>query len=396
MNRIARIAAALSLVSFSAIAAEEPAEPPKTNLAPPIVAVRAEMNQVVDRILVNGLIAAEEEILVQPQVEGLAIDELLADVGDTVKKGDVLARLSDDQLILQKSQLAANKAKAEAALAQLEAQKVEVEANTNELEKTAQRAKQLAAKGTYSTVQADQAEAQAVAGRAKVRSVEESIKVGQADIDVVEAQIKDIDLKLARTEVKAPADGVITARAAKVGTIASASAGAMFTMIRDGKLELKADVSETDILRIEPGMKADIQVSGLKDSRTGTVRLVEPTLSTTSRLGTVRIDFDNSDRLKAGLFAEAEIIAEKREGVTVPVTSVSLSRDGDSVLLITDGQTHRTEVETGIRDGDRIEITKGLSAGDLIVAKAGAFVRDGDRIKPVVEDDPETTAAIAD
>ncbi|TDH38315.1 efflux RND transporter periplasmic adaptor subunit [Pseudohoeflea suaedae] len=396
MKRTALFAAALSLVSFSAMAAEEAADSAKTNLAPPIIAVRAETSQVVDRILVSGLIAAQEEILVQPQVEGLAIDELLAAIGDTVKKGDVLARLSDDQLILQKSQLAANKAKAEAGLAQLEAQKVEVEANTNELEKTAERARQLAAKGTFSTVQAEQAEAKAVAGRAKVRSVEESIKVGQADIDVVEAQIKDIDLKLARTEVKAPADGVITARAAKVGTIASASAGAMFTMIRDGRLELRADVSETDLLRIEPGMKADIQVSGLKDPRTGTVRLVEPTLSTTSRLGTVRINFDNSDRLKAGLFAEAEIIAAKREGVTVPVTSVSLSRDGDSVLLITNGQTHRTEVETGIRDGDRIEIVDGLSAGDLIVAKAGAFVRDGDRINPVVGGDPETTAAIAD
>ena len=103
------------------------------------------------------------------------------------------------------------------------------------------------------------------------------------------------------------------------------------------------------------------------------------------------------DELKQDHLTDGDlIIAEKREGVTVPVTSVSLSRDGDSVLLITDGQTHRTAVETGIRDGDRIEITKGLSAGDLIVAKAGAFVRDGDRIKPVVEGDPETTAAIAD
>lgn len=396
MTRIAILAALFSLAAFPTLAADEQTEPTQSNLAPSIIAVRAESGTMTDRILVNGLIAAEEEILVQPQVEGLAIDELLVDVGDTVTKGEVLARLSDDQLVLQKSQLVANKAKAEAALAQLEAQKVEVEANTTELEKTARRAEQLAKNGTYSTVQADQAEAQAVAGRAKVRSVEESIKVGQADIDVVEAQIKDIDLRLARTEVKAPADGVITARAAKVGTIASASAGAMFTMIRDGKLELRADVSETDILRIEPGMPAEIDVSGLREPREGSVRLVEPTLSATSRLGIVRIDFDDSDGLKSGLFAEAEIIAEEREGVTVPITSVSLSRDGATVLLLSDGQARRTEVETGIRDGDRIEITKGLSAGDLIVAKAGAFVRDGDRVNPVVSDDPETTAAIAD
>jgi HlyD family secretion protein len=395
MTRIAVLAAAFTLLSFSA-SAEEPAKAPKANLAPSIIAVRAEKTDVVERVLVNGLITPVEEILVQPQVEGLAIDELLADVGDTVQKGDVLARLSDDQLLLQKSQLVANKAKAQASIAQLQAQLAEVEANTNELEKAAERADKLARNGTYSTVQADQAEAQAVGGRAKVRSVEESIKVAEADIKVVEAQIEDIDLKLARTDVKAPAAGVITARSAKVGTIASASAGAMFALIRDGKLELRADVAEGDILKLAAGMRVEIMISGLADPRTGTVRLVEPTLNTTTRLGQARIDIENPQDLKAGLFAEANIIAVEREGIVVPITSVNQAGDEASVLLLTDGQAKKTAVTTGIRDRERIEILDGLDAGDLIVAKAGAFVRDGDHVNPVVEGDPSTTGAIAE
>lgn len=391
---LAPLAAALIFASGPALAEDAAAPPAEGALAPSIIAVRAEEAHVVDRVLVSGPIAPVEEILVQPQVEGLAIDELFFDVGDTVEAGDVLARLSDDSLILQKSQLEANKAKAEANLAQLQAQLTEAEATTSELEKTAIRARELAESGTYSSVQADQAEAEATAGKARVRAVEESIKVGRADIAVVEAQIDDINLKLARTEIKAPAAGLITARQAKVGTIASASAGAMFTMIRDGKLELRADVSEADILKLKPGQPVTISVSGLAESRKGTVRLVEPTLSPTTRLGSVRIDIADAEGLKAGLFAEARVIVAERDGVVVPMTSVSLTEDGAEVLLLEDGRAILTEVTPGIRDRDRLEIVEGLEAGDLIVAKAGAFVRDGDRVNPVVRDDTETTAAI--
>ncbi|MBW3097316.1 efflux RND transporter periplasmic adaptor subunit [Pseudohoeflea coraliihabitans] len=365
-------------------------------LAPAIVAVRAERALVADKALVNGLIAPVEEILVQPQIEGLRIDALLVDVGDEVRAGDVMARLSDDQLVLQKSQLLASKAKAEAALAQMQAQLSEAQANSGELEKTARRARQLADKGTYSRVQAEQAEAQAVAGLARVRAMAETVKVGEADIKVVQAQIDDLDLKLARTEVKAPADGLVTRRDAKIGTIASAASGAMFALIRDGALELRADVAETDLLKLAAGQKAAISVAGLREPLTGSVRLVEPTLSQQTRLGTVRIDIDAADKLKSGLFAEAIIVITEREGVVVPITSVQIGNGSASVLVLRDGWAHRVEVETGIRDGGRIEVTEGLAAGDMIVAKAGAFVRDGDRVNPVIEDDADSTAFVGE
>jgi len=397
MHRFSKtlIATAIFALPLTAMA-EESVPAANQSLAPSIIAVRAEKAKVIERILVNGFIAAVEEILVQPQVEGLAIDELLADIGDTVEAGDVLARLSDDQLILQKSQLLASKAKAQAGIVQLQAQLNEVETNTAELEKSAARAKTLAERGTYSAVQAEQAQAQAIGGKAKVRAVEASIAVAEADITVVEAQIKDIDLKLARTEIKAPASGLITARAAKIGTIASAGGSAMFSMIRDGALELKADVSEADVMQLQPGMLAEITISGLAESRTGAIRMVEPTLDTQTRLGTVRIDIKDAKDLKAGLFADATIIAKTHEGIVVPVTSVGIVGKSASVLLLTDGRATEKQVKTGIRDGDVIEITDGLKAGDLIVAKAGAFVRDGDRVNPVVVDEVETTGAVTE
>ena len=383
-------------VAASAAGAQEAAPAAaQTNLAPSIVTVTATREHVVDRVLANGLISAVEEVLVQPQVEGLAVDALLADVGDRVEEGQVLAMLSADQLLLQKSQLNATRAKAMAGIAQLEAQLAEVEASSAEIEKASARAQQLVKNGTYSTVQAEQAEAQAVGARAKVRSVQEAVKVAQADIAVVDAQMSDIDLRLARTEVKAPVAGIVAARGARTGAIASAASGPMFTLIRDGALELRADVAESDVLKLREGQAAKIQVAGSPKLIDGAVRLVEPTLSQTTRLGAVRIEMPAGEGLRAGLFAEARIIVAERDAIVVPVTSAAISGATARVLVIKDGIASQRQVKTGIRDGDKLEIIEGVADGDLIVAKAGAFVRDGDRVNPVTETTTGATAAIS-
>jgi HlyD family secretion protein len=365
-------------------------------LPPAIIATRAIEAEITDRVLANGMISAVEEVLVAPQVEGLAIESLEADIGDRIDAGDVLATLSDDQLILQKSQLEANRAKALAAIAQMQAQLAEVESNTAEAVKTSNRARQLVASGAYSTVQAEQAEAQATAALARVRSVEQSVKVAQADIALIDAQIKDVDLRLARTEVKAPVSGVVSARGARVGAIASAAAGPLFSIIRDGALELRADVAETDMHRIVEGQRVHINLIGADAARDGVIRLIEPTLNLTTRLGLARIEIGDTQGLRAGMFADAEIIVAKRSAIVVPVTSVNISPAGANVLKITDGTASRTAVTTGIREGGRVEISSGLSVGDLIVAKAGAFVRDGDRVTPVEETDGGRVAAISE
>ncbi|MBC7280401.1 efflux RND transporter periplasmic adaptor subunit [Hoeflea sp.] len=378
-------------------AAQEAETAPARGAQPPaIIAERATVADITDRVLTNGMIMAVEEVLVAPQVEGLAIESLEADIGDWVEAGAVLATLSDDQLILQRSQLDANRAKALAAIAQLGAQLAEVQSTTQETVKTAERARQLADQGTYSTVQAEQAEAQATAALARIRSVEESIKVAEADITLIDAQIEDVDLRLARTEVKAPVAGVITARGARVGAIAGAASGPLFTMIKDGQLEMRADIAEADMHRIAEGQTARIHLIGAPDAVEGTVRLIEPTLNTTTRLGLARIEIGDGATLRAGMFADAEIIVAERKAVTVPMTSVNMGREGADVLKIEGGIAKRTAVTTGIREGGKVEITEGLEPGDLIVAKAGAFVRDGDRISPVEETDSGPVAAITE
>jgi len=371
-----------------AVAADEPAGDAagqqQTQNLPAIVVTSAEPHAIVDRVIATGSVQAVEEVYVTPLVDGLSIRTLNADVGDRVEADGTLATLNDDALLLQKSQTEASLAKAEAALAQIKAQLVEAKANADEAVRARDRAQKLVKSGSQSQAGADQAIAAADAALARVNSAEQAIAVSEADIKVAQSQIDDIELKLARTAVKSPVAGIVSARTAKIGAIANGGAASpLFTVIRDGEIELKADVSEDAVLKLAPQQKVTVTLAGGAATLTGTVRLVEPTLDPQSRLGRVYIRFDEPGKARAGMFASAEIIVAEKKGIALPLSAITTA-DGKTVARkVENGIVKLVEVETGVQDGQLLEIVSGLAAGDEVVAKAGAYVRDGDRINPV-------------
>jgi HlyD family secretion protein len=231
----------------------------------------------------------------------------------------------------------------------------------------------------------EQADAAAASANARVNSAEQAIEVAQADLKVVDSQIADTDLRLARTDVRTPVAGTVSAKNAKVGAIALGSGEPLFTVIRDNDIELVAEVGESDIIKIEPGQKATISLAGSRDKLTGSVRLVSPTVDPTTRLGFVHILIDDDSKARSGMYGSAEIIMKTAENVALPLSAVLTSSEGSSARKVEDGVVKFAEVETGILDGAYIEIVKGLKDGEEVVAKAGAYVRDGDRITPVRE-----------
>ncbi|PZU84527.1 MAG: efflux transporter periplasmic adaptor subunit [Shinella sp.] len=350
---------------------------------PSIVVTKAETRPLVDRIVATGTIKPVEEIYVQPLVEGLSIKTLEADVGDKVEADGVVARLNDDALRLQKGQLQASRAKAEAALAQYHAQLTDARTNADEADRQFKRATALGKSGTFSTSTVEQAETAATSARAKVTSAEQAIAIAEADIKVVDAQIADIDLNLTRTDVKSPYAGVVSVRNAKIGAIASGSGQPMFTIIRDGQIELVADVSETDILKMRVGQKAKITVAGGAASLNGSVRLISPIVDPQTRLGAVHIAIDDDNGARAGMYGNAEIIVAEANAVALPLSAITTSKHATTTRLVNDGVIKQIDIATGIQDGAYIQVVSGLKAGDVVVAKAGAFVRDGDRINPI-------------
>lgn len=377
------------LSNSPASAQEQPAAPEAGDQAqslPAIVVTQAVERALVQRIVASGTVLAVDEVMVQPLVEGLSIRTLEADAGEVVEAGAVLARLNDDSLLLQKSQSAANRAKAEAALAQAQAQLTEAQANAADAQRQYRRLQSLSKNGTVSTAQVEQAETTAASSAARVVAAEKSIIAAEADIKVVDAQIADIELNLARTDVTTPVGGIIATRSARVGAIASGGGEPMFTLIRDGELELVADVSESDLLTLKAGQKATISIAGGAETLTGSVRLVSPAVDRTTRLGTVHISINEDERARTGMYGSGTIIVSEVNAVALPLSAITTDRNGTSTRLVTDGVVDQVQIETGIQDGRYIEVKSGVKAGDLVVAKAGAFVRDGDKINPIDED----------
>jgi HlyD family secretion protein len=370
------------------ISAEEPAatsaKPADANL-PAIRVTEVGERTLVDRIVVTGTVQAVEEVYVQPQVDGLRIEDLKADIGDTVEAGQVLATLASDALVLQKSQLLANRAKVEAVTAQLQAQVLEAEANEAEAIRQAERAERLVKSKAVAVGEAERLRATATASTARVNSARQAIVANNADLKVIDAQIDDVDLKLARTGVKTTVGGVISARTAKIGAIAAGAGNPLFTIIRDNAIELNADVSEGDLLKLKAGQVVHMTVAGTNTQVEGKVRTIEPVVNATTRLGTVKISIDDPDIARIGMYASAEVIVSDRKVLALPLTAVT-SEDGSMVVRrVVDGVVTMTKVRTGVQDGDFVEIAEGLKAKDIVVEKAGAYVRNGDKVAPVFQ-----------
>ena len=375
-------AAALVFAALPSSAQEESVA--REPMLPSIVVTEAVQKPLTDRVLATGTIRPVQEVFVQPLVDGLSTRELHADVGDQVSADQVLATLNEDTLILQKSQLEANRTKAEAGLAQYKAQVLEAQANLDDAIRQRDRLTRLQSSGTSTASQVEQATAAAEVAQARFQAAQQAVGVGEADIEVVNSQIADIDLRLARTSVKTPVAGVISARNAKVGAIASGAGEPMFTVIRDGALELVADLSETNIQKVEPGQKALVTIAGGTKAIEGEVRLVSPTVDPTSRLGYVRIDIDEKSGARAGMYASAQIIVAEKTALALPLSAVTSGREGSFARKVEQNVVKQVEIEIGIQDGGFVEVAGGLEAGDVVVEKAGAFVRDGDRISPVI------------
>ncbi len=352
---------------------------------PAITVSSVSKRQVTERVIASGLVAPVEEVRVAPLIEGQPIEALLAEVGDEVEAGQVLAVLSKSTLELQRAQAVASMAAAKATIAQFEAQLLEAESAAEEAQRVADRTTKLRDQGSATAAAADTANANAVAATARVAVARQALESARAQLALSEAQLANVELQLTRTEVRAPFAGRVVERNATVGAIATAAGAAMFVLERDGALELWADVAEIDLLKLAPGQKARLRGVGREVPLDGTIRLVEPAIDTVTRMGRVRIAVAEEASLRAGMFLEAEIIVTEREALVVPVTALGAEGGKATVMRVTDGLVERVEVVDGIRDGGVVEIVTGLAEGDTVVTKAGSFVRSGDRVNPVPE-----------
>jgi RND family efflux transporter MFP subunit len=350
--------------------------------AAPVTVVRVERAHFAETVLVTGSLAAREEVLVGPEVEGLRVTEVLADEGMRVKKGDVLARLVADTLEAQLAQSDAALARAEAASAQARSGIVQAEARLLEANNAFARAKPLRAAGHMPESAFDQREQAARTAEAQLLAAREGLKVAEAEKGQVEAQRRELLWRRGRTEVIAPADGVISRRLARIGGFAAGSAEPMFRIVAQGEVELEAEIPETRLAAVRVGQPARVEVAGAGEV-TGSVRLVSPEVDKATRLGRVRIHLGDDPSLRVGAFARGSIETAAGEGLAVPLAAVLFGSDGPVAQLIRENRVETRKIRIGLSTGSMIEVRAGLREGDLVVARSGTFLRDGDLVRPI-------------
>ena len=187
--------------------------------------------------------------------------------------------------------------------------------------------------------------------------------------------------------VQAPTAGLVTARAAVVGTMASARAEPLFRIAAKGEMELLAETTVKSLASIAPDQPAKIGIIGVGEL-SGKVRMASKAISPTTQLGQVRVFVGSDPRLRVGAFGRASIEVGRRCGPAIPLSAVLYSQGGAVVQVVRDGSVETRRVTVGLLAKGQAEIREGLAEGDVVVVRAGAFVRDGDRIRSITAAEP--------
>jgi len=355
---------------------------PQVNIA--VSVVRVAPHAFVETLVLSGSLIPREEILIGPEIEGLRVLEVLVEEGATVKRGQVLARLVPDTLDAQLAQNEASLARNAAATAQARASISEGEARLKAAQNALGRTRTLKESGHVSDAVFDQRESAFKLAEAQLQAARDGLKASEADRAAISAQRRELLWRRSKTDVTAPADGVISQRRARIGaTPALVSQEPMFRMIANGEIELDAEVPQANIARLAIDQKARIAIPG-NGEVDGTVRLVSPAVDPASRLGRVRILLGKDPNLRIGTFARGEVVIARGTGLAVPRSAVLFGKSGPSVQVVENDTVETRAVTLGLADAGMLEVRTGVADGTLVVAKSGTFLRNGDRVRPVV------------
>ncbi len=354
---LAAISLALLLAACGDKAADDKKAAATTKPALTVTTTVPEQAMLPVTLAANGNLAAWQEASVGAESAGLRIAEVLANVGDRVRQGQVLARFATDTL-------RADSAQAQAALA-------EAEASAAEAANNAARARTLQQTGAMSASQINQY----LTGE----------KTAQARVAAARAQLQSQQVRLNQSAVRAPDDGIISARTATVGAVVG-NGTELFRLIRKGRLEWRAEVTSTELGRITTGTRAMITAaSGARME--GRVRMIGPTVDPQSRTALVFVDVNplpgaESGSARAGMFARGEFELGAVPTVTVPQAAVVVREGFSYVFRVNpDNRVAQVKVQIGRIAGDRLQVLSGLPGDARIVASGGGFLNDGDLVR---------------
>ncbi|HEY2679230.1 MAG TPA: efflux RND transporter periplasmic adaptor subunit [Steroidobacteraceae bacterium] len=308
-------------------------------------------------VSIIGTIAARYDMPVGVEGDGGRVTAIYVEAGDHVKQGQVLAHLNNSVLEPQVTNL-------QAALEQARAERDLADAEYK-------RAVAVGASGALSAEETQRRKSSSVTAASHVK--------------VVEAQLKEAEARLARADVRAPADGIILTRTVEVGQTAMPGGEALFRLSKGGETELRGQVAEQDLPLLKVGQPVDVKLTGTTKVYEGRIRLLGPVIDPATRLGTARVTLTPDPNLRPGAFARAEVTVSNAERAVLPQTAVLNDDKGSYVLVVNaQGKVERRSVRVTGMVPQGVTIASGVNSKDQIVTTAGAFLQEGETVKPVV------------
>ncbi|MEN9356123.1 MAG: hypothetical protein RL695_294 [Pseudomonadota bacterium] len=303
-------------------------------------------------LTVSGGLYAWQEAIVASELGGVAITEMNVDVGSVVRRGQVLARLSQEAV--------------RAALAAQQASVARARASLTEATAHAERAQHLKESGALSEQQIQQLQLAAEAAR--------------AGLAAAEAAQRAEEVRLRQTVIQAVDHGVISSRTATLGAVVQPGSE-LFRLVRQNRVEWRAELTAEQLARVRIGQKAQLRLS---DGRTasGKIRMISPTLEPASRKALAYIDLAPGSAARAGMFGQGEIDIGSSDALTLPNSAIVL-RDGNTYVfeVMANHQVEQRKLTIGRHLGHDVEILSGLDAKARIVARGGAFLNPHDQVQ---------------
>lgn len=323
-----------------------------------------------------GIFVAREEIAVGTTLTEQRIAKIEVEIGDRVVAGQVLARLETEMLENLLREAEGRVARTSAAVAQQEE-------TVRQEEKKLDRARQLRHLKAETFLE-ERISAVAIAL--------EAVKVARADDAQAQALLAEARRKLERAVIVAPAGGIVSERLARAGALAGSEP--LMRLIRDGEIELAAEIPESELPLLAVGQKVKVKLSGRADVIDGQIRVINPKIDSETRLGTAKITLKTDRPPYAGTFGRAEVVVAERSAIMIDDSALLYGTpDGNpSVFIVEGGAVKRKTVEAGMRQNGRVEIVSGLDEGERVVAKAGVSLREGEAVSTRDVDSAQTGA----
>ncbi len=339
-------------------------------IAQAVEVVVPELADITERVSLIGSLRAKQRVEVTPKFSGRLL-EITVDRGDVVREGQVIARLEDDELRQQVRS-------AEASLQVARASRAQREAELKSVSVALDRYRDLQRDGVISAQQLEQAQT-------GVEVSEAQVNLADAQVVQAEAQLEELRIRLGQTDIVSPLTGAVAQRYVHPGALISVNTPIVLVLDL-ARLVTVINVPEREIDKVQVGNPARIFVDAIGGEEfEGQVVRISPLLDSQTRTAQVEIELPNpSGRLKAEMFARVDLnLTTEREALLVPRDALVYRSNRPGVFVVESEVVRFQSIETGLSEGDRIEVLSGLSEKETVVTRGANLLKNGDSVEVV-------------